>query len=155
MEGREHAALADRIGLNDEEARVKDERNGPAYGRIAPYGVRRDVAGGVDLPRTHFAHDRGQDLLRSAVSDDQAAADASESTVQVDERGVEPSHASRIATCCIGQARIAHEQRHDVVVVRERSHKRRVVIETQVPAQPGDRRHGAERLALLFMVCED
>ncbi len=153
MECREHAALADRIGLHDEEARVKDERDGPAHGFIAPYRVRRDVAGGVDPPRAHFAHDRGQDLFRSAVSDDQAAADASESIVQVDKRGVEPSRASRSATGGSAQARITHEQWHDLVVVRERGHKRRVVIETQVPAEPGDRRHGAERFRLVFMVC--
>ena len=153
MECREHAALANRIGLHDELARVKDKRDGPADRLIAPYRVRREVAGGMDLPRANFAHDRGQDLFRSAVSDDQAAADGSESSVQVDERGVEPRHASGSATDGTCQSRIAHEQRHDLVIVHERGSESRVVVETQVAAQPGERRHGAEGLRLMFIVC--
>ena len=153
MECREHPALADRIGLHDVEARVKDERDRPAHRLIAPYGIGRDVAGGMDLPRAHFACDRGHDLFRSTRSDDQASADGAESIVQVDKRGVQAIHAPRWTSDVPGQSRVAHEERHDLVILRERGSQSRVVVEPQVPAQPSDGCHGAERMGNLFMVC--
>ncbi len=153
MECRKHAALADRIGLHDMETRVKDERDRPAHRLIAPYRIRRDVAGGMDPPRANFACDRGHDLFRSTRSDDQASADGAQSMVQVDKRGVQAIHSPRWTSHVPGQARVAHEERHDLVILRERGSQSGIVVEPQIPAQPNDGCHGAEELEPLFIVC--